>query len=72
MGLTKTCSARWLLVAALAVIAVGLSGCPALMLGSLGYEGYEYHKTGQLPGMPPQGAAQQAGSQPSPAANDVE
>ncbi len=66
MRLRKTCSPRWLGVVALAVLALGLSGCPALMLGSLGYEGYEYEKTGQLPGMPPQGVTQEPDAQPSP------
>jgi hypothetical protein len=37
---------RWLVLVTLAVLVVGLSGCPALMLGSLGYESYEYEKTG--------------------------
>ena len=37
----------------LAALALSAAGCLPLMLGSLGYEGYEYHKTGTLPGMPP-------------------
>jgi len=68
----KICSSRRLLVVTLAVIALGLSGCPALMLGSLGYEGYEYHETGHLPGMPPQGGNQESKPQSSPASDDVE
>jgi len=60
---------RWLVVVTLAVLVVGLSGCPALMLGSLGYEGYEYEKTGSLPGMPP---THKPNSQPSPTRDDVE
>ena len=43
-----------LAVTMLAALAMGAAGCLPLMVGSLGYEGYEYHKTGTLPGMPPQ------------------
>jgi hypothetical protein len=57
---------------ALVVLALGVSGCPALMIGSLGYEGYEYEKTGHLPGMPTQDATQNPTSQPTPAADDAE
>jgi hypothetical protein len=42
-----------LAVAMLAALALGAAACLPLMVGSLGYEGYEYHKTGTLPGMPP-------------------
>jgi len=67
--------AYWPLVL-LALLAVGLSGCPALMLGSmlgsLGYEGYEYEKTGKLPGMPPQATIQKPTSHASPAPDDIE
>ena len=42
-----------LVVVILAALALGVAGCLPLMVGSLGYEGYEYHKTGTLPGMPP-------------------
>ena len=42
-----------LAVLMLAALALSASGCLPLMVGSLGYEGYEYHKTGTLPGMPP-------------------
>jgi hypothetical protein len=63
---------RWLVLVTLAVLVVGLSGCPALMLGSLGYEGYAYEKTGHLPGMPTQDATENPTSQPSPAGDDAE
>ena len=56
-------------------LAVGLSGCPALMVGSLvslGYEGYEYLKTGTLPGVPAQVTSKKPTPQASPAANDIE
>jgi hypothetical protein len=42
---------KHLAIAALAVFGLCASGCP-LMVGSLAYQGYEYHKTGKLPGMP--------------------
>jgi len=42
------------------------------MLGSLGYEGYEYEKTGKLPGMPPQATIQKPTSHASPAPDDIE
>ena len=45
-------SPKWLVVGMLAVLALAAAGCPLLMVGSLGYQGYEYHKTGKLPGMP--------------------
>ncbi len=41
-----------LAVTALAILAIAASGCLPLMVGSLGYEGYEYEKTGSLPGWP--------------------
>ena len=47
-------SRKWLVVAALALLALASSGCPLLMVGSLGYTGYEYEKTGTIPGMPKQ------------------
>ena len=56
-------------------LAVGLAGCPALMVGSLvslGYEGYEYLKTGTLPGVPAQVTSKKPTPQASPAANDIE
>jgi hypothetical protein len=46
---------RWLVVLTAAVIAATIgSGCLPMMIGSAGYEAYEYHKTGTLPGMPQQ------------------
>jgi hypothetical protein len=35
------------------------------MLGSLGYEGYEYHKTGTLPGMPPSQSSSSSTARPA-------
>ena len=46
---------RWFVVLTAAVIAAAIgSGCLPMMIGSVGYEAYEYHKTGTLPGMPQQ------------------
>jgi hypothetical protein len=39
---------------------------------SLGYEGYEYLKTGTLPGMPTQVTSQKPTPQASPAPDDIE
>jgi hypothetical protein len=51
-------SLRWLVVLTAAVIAAMIgSGCLPMIIGSVGsagYEAYEYHKTGTLPGMPQQ------------------
>jgi hypothetical protein len=58
---------KWLMLGAIAVLAIAVAGCPLLLIPSLGYEGYEYHKTGRLPGMP-----QQPKSSPTPQDNDIE
>jgi hypothetical protein len=50
--------------AALVGLLLGAAGCLPLMLGSLGYEGYEYEKTGKLPGVP-----EQPQESPTPAAD---
>jgi hypothetical protein len=60
------------IVVVLAILAIAASGCLPLMVGSLGYEGYEYEKTGSLPGFPkmPSGdpsPSAQAQPLPSPA-----
>ena len=63
-----------LAVAMLAALALGAAGCFSLplMLGSLGYEGYEYHKTGTLPGMPPsQSSSSSSSSTAQPAAHQT-
>ena len=62
-------------LAALAILALAAAGCPLLMAGSLGYEGYEYEKTGSLPGFPsnpPPSAEQQTKPAPSSSAHDIE
>ncbi len=38
-------------------------------LGSLGYAGYQYEKTGKLPGMPSQS---HPSANPTPSLNDIE
>lgn len=66
---------KWLVMVILAILALALTGCPALMVGSLAYEGYKYEKTGTLPGMPSQKQSPPSGksnSQPTPSANDIE
>jgi hypothetical protein len=64
---------KWLAVTGLAMLALGITGCLALMVGStvgsLGYAGYEYEKTGTVPGMPPQS---QPNAKPTPSLNDIE
>jgi hypothetical protein len=64
---------RWLAVGGLAMLALGIAGCLALMVGSivgsLGYAGYEYEKTGTVPGMPPQS---QPNAKPTASLNDIE
>ncbi len=42
----------WIAMVALALLGLGLSGCPALMIPGLAYQGYQYEKTGSLPGVP--------------------
>ena len=57
------------IVVMLAVLAIAASGCLPLMIGSVGYEGYEYEKTGSLPGwpvMPSADPSPSAASQPKP------
>jgi hypothetical protein len=66
---------RWLALSGLAILALGIAGCPALIVassaGSLGYEGYQYEKTGKLPGMPSQSQAQPRAN-PTPSLDDIE
>ena len=66
---------KCLALAALLILALAAAGCPLLMAGSLGYEGYEYEKTGSLPGFPsnpPPSAEQQTKPAPSPSDRDIE
>jgi hypothetical protein len=52
-------------IAVLALAAICAGGCPLLMVGSLGYEGYKYEKTGKLPGMPDQSSSSSSSSSKS-------
>ena len=68
-------SHRWLVVLTAAVIAATIgSGCCLPMIigsvGSAGYEAYEYHKTGTLPGMPQQQRSSAKGN--SQSSDDIE
>jgi hypothetical protein len=64
-------SLRWLVVLTAAVTAATIgSGCLPMMIGSAGYEAYEYHKTGTLPGMPQQQHSSANGN--SQSSNDIE
>ena len=64
-------SLRWLVVLTVAVIAATIgSGCLPMMIGSVGYEAYEYHKTGTLPGMPQQQRSSAKGH--SQSSDDIE
>jgi hypothetical protein len=53
-----------LVMAGLTIAALGLCGCPALAIPGLAYSGYQYEKTGKLPGMPSTGQGSSDG-QPS-------
>jgi hypothetical protein len=55
----------------LAALALSAPGCLPLMVGSLGYEGYEYHKTGTLPGTPPSQSSSASSSAAKPAAHQT-
>ena len=64
-------SLRGLVVLTAAVIAATIgSGCLPMMIGSAGYEAYEYHKTGTLSGMPQQQRSSAKGNSQSP--DDIE
>jgi hypothetical protein len=56
---------KFVAIAVLAIAAMCAGGCPLLMVGSLGYEGYKYEKTGKLPGMPDQSSASSSSSSSS-------
>ena len=66
---------KLLAIGALTIMAFGIAGCPVLMLGSLGYTGYEYEKTGTLPGMPSKSQSpknDKSDLRPTPSPNDQE
>jgi hypothetical protein len=64
---TAATTVRVLLLMGLLVAGLGLSGCIWLAIPGLAYSGYQYEKTGKLPGMPStsQGSS---GSQPKASA----
>ncbi|HKF28562.1 MAG TPA: hypothetical protein VKB29_05010 [Candidatus Binataceae bacterium] len=62
------------LVGCLLVAGLGLSGCIWLAIPGLAYTGYQYEKTGKLPGMPStspasSGGQPQASAQATPSDN---
>jgi hypothetical protein len=68
-----------LALGALAILMLGLAGCPLLLagslVGSLGYEAYKYKKTGTLPGLPSNprpSTAPRAKPTSTPSAEDIE
>ena len=62
-----TTSMSGLVLVGLLVAGVGLSGCIWLAIPGLAYTGYQYEKTGKLPGMPSTSPAS-SGSQPQASA----
>jgi hypothetical protein len=56
---------KFVAIAVLALAGLSAGGCPLLMVGSLGYEGYKYEKTGKLPGMPDKSSSSSASSSSS-------
>jgi len=58
---------RVLALMGLLVAGLGLSGCIWLAIPGLAYSGYQYEKTGKLPGMPSTSPAS-SGSQPQASA----
>jgi hypothetical protein len=55
------------MIGAMVILTLAAAGCPMLLIPSLGYEAYQYHKTGTLPGMP-----QQPQGSPTPPAGQAE
>ncbi len=67
----------WLAILALALVGLSASGCPALMVPGLAYQGYQYEKTGSLPGMPESSSpnasgAKKASPTPTPSPDEIE
>jgi hypothetical protein len=67
----------WIAAIALALLALGAAGCPALMVPRLAYQGYQYEKTGSLPGVPSSSqsetkSAKKVSPAPTPAPDEIE
>jgi hypothetical protein len=65
---------KWLAISGLLILEFGITGCPALIVGSIvgplgAAAGYEYNKTQAAPGKLPQS---QQNAQPTPSLNDIE
>ena len=68
---------RVLVLMGVLVAGLGLSGCIWLAIPGLAYSGYQYEKTGKLPGMPStsqasSGGQPQASAQATPSDNNIE
>ena len=75
-GAAKT-SVSVLVLVGLLVAGLGLSGCIWLAIPGLAYTGYQYEKTGKLPGMPStsqasSGGQPQASAQATPSEDNIE
>ena len=62
---------KMLALAGLVIAALGLCGCIWLAIPGLAYSGYQYEKTGKLPGMPSVGHDEKSTSQATPS-NSIE
>jgi len=64
---------KLLAIGGLVMLGFGIAGCPAFIagsvVGSVGYAGYEYAKTGAVPGTPLQSQPRAAAT---PSLNDIE
>jgi hypothetical protein len=66
-----------LVLVGLLAAGLGLSGCIWLAIPGLAYTGYQYEKTGKLPGMPStspasSGGQPQASAQATPSSDNIE
>ena len=62
---------KMLVLAGLVIAALGLCGCIWLAIPGLAYSGYQYEKTGKLPGMPSVGQDEKSSAQATPS-NSIE
>jgi hypothetical protein len=70
----RSTMSKWLAIGALLMLEFGITGCPALIVGSIvaplgAAAGYEYNKIETAPGTPPQS---QPNARPTPSLNDIE